>query len=154
MRAGKQQEHSYKTGARKARHGGVMHSHDPIAIARNLSPFEFRELAAFNGAAFCMFYGDRMAQSNWELHPDTDELLLVLKGSVTVEILTDSGHYRLPLSAGQFAIVPTGHWHRHVDVHDVIEMFFTPGTTVESTADDPRLCGLPSPYEPAAKEQL
>ncbi|MCV7315264.1 cupin domain-containing protein [Mycolicibacillus parakoreensis] len=129
-----------------------MHRHDPIAIAKNLSAFEFRELAPFNGAAFCMYYGDRMVRSDWEMHPDTDELLLVLKGRVTVEILTDSDRYRLALTAGQFVIVPTGHWHRHVHVHDVIEVFFTPGTTVESTADDPRLCRVPSPSGPAGKE--
>ncbi|GAA1317016.1 cupin domain-containing protein [Pseudonocardia xinjiangensis] len=115
-----------------------MRSHDPVALAGNLSPFDFRELASFNGAAFCMYYGDRLDQSDWELHPDTDELLMVLSGSVTVEILTDTDHHRLPLTAGQFAIVPKGHWHRHVEVHDVVEMFYTPGATIESTANDPR----------------
>jgi hypothetical protein len=45
----------------------------------------------------------------------------------------------LPLTAGQFAVVPKGHWHRHTDAHDVVEMFYTPGTTRESFADDPRV---------------
>ncbi|MFI5781958.1 cupin domain-containing protein [Nocardia sp. NPDC051570] len=117
---------------------GVMRSYHPTAIARNLAPFDFRELAAFNDSAFCMYYGDRLESSDWELHPDTDELLMVLEGSVTVEILTDIDRHRLPLTAGQFAIVPKGHWHRHIGVDNVVEMFFTPGATVESTADDPR----------------
>jgi hypothetical protein len=60
-------------------------------------------------------------------------------GSITVEILTDTDSHRVTLTAGQFVIVPKGHWHRHAEVHDVVEMFFTPGATVESTADDPRL---------------
>jgi mannose-6-phosphate isomerase-like protein (cupin superfamily) len=115
-----------------------MQIHDPLAIARHLSPFEFRELATFNGAAFGMYYGDQADVSDWELHPDTDELLMVLKGSVTVEILTDTDCCRLPLTAGQFTIVPKGHWHRHVDARDVVEMFFTPGASVNSAADDPR----------------
>lgn len=115
-----------------------MRINDPLALARDLDPFDFRELAPFNGAAFGMFYGDRLQQSDWELHPDTDELLLVLDGRVTVEILTDRDSHSVPLTAGQFVIVPKGHWHRHTDVHDVVEMFFTPGTTLESSAEDPR----------------
>jgi mannose-6-phosphate isomerase-like protein (cupin superfamily) len=118
---------------------GAMRVHDPIAIARKLAAFDFQELAPFNGGAFCMFYGDQGDQSDWELHPDTDELLMVLEGSVTVEILTATDRHRLPLTAGQFAVVPKGHWHRHTDAHDVVEMFYTPGTTLESSADDPRV---------------
>jgi mannose-6-phosphate isomerase-like protein (cupin superfamily) len=116
-----------------------MRIHDPIAIARDLAAFDFQQVAEFNDDAFCMFYGDRLDRSGWELHPDTDELLMVLDGSVTVEVLTATERHRLPLAAGQFTVVPKGHWHRHTDVRDVVEVFFTPGTTLESSADDPRL---------------
>ncbi|MEC3957166.1 cupin domain-containing protein [Nocardia sp. CDC153] len=116
-----------------------MRIHDPLALAKTLSPFDFQVLEPFNNAAFCMFYGDRLASSSWELHPDTDELLMVLSGSVTVEILTATDRHPLPLAAGQFTIVPKGHWHRHIDAHEVVELFLTPGTTLESTASDPRL---------------
>jgi|GEM_PF-1116451 mannose-6-phosphate isomerase-like protein (cupin superfamily) len=116
-----------------------MRIHDPIAIAKNLAAFDFLELAPFNGEAFCMYYGDQLDQSDWELHPDTDELLMVLEGSVTVEILTATDRHVLPLTAGQVVVVPKAHWHRHRDVHDVVEMFFTPGTTLESSAEDPRV---------------
>jgi mannose-6-phosphate isomerase-like protein (cupin superfamily) len=117
-----------------------MRTYDPVALARSLSPIEFvRELAPFNEAAFGMYRADRADASNWELHPDTDELLMVLQGSVTVEILTDTDRHRLPLTAGQFTIVPSGHWHRHIEARGVVEMFFTPGASVNSTADDPRV---------------
>jgi mannose-6-phosphate isomerase-like protein (cupin superfamily) len=115
-----------------------MRSHDPITIARDLAPFDFRLLAPFNGAAFCVYYGDQLEHSDWELHPDTDELLMVLDGSVTVEILTESDCHAVPLTAGTVVVVPKGHWHRHTNVRDVVEVFFTPGTTLETTADDPR----------------
>ncbi|MFC4123338.1 cupin domain-containing protein [Nocardia rhizosphaerae] len=115
-----------------------MHSHDPRSLAEHLAPFEFRELAPFNSGAFCMYTGDHLESSDWELHPDTDELLLVLRGSVTVEILTATDSHRIPLTAGQFAIVPQDHWHRHLDIDQVVEVFYTPGATVESTAPDPR----------------
>jgi mannose-6-phosphate isomerase-like protein (cupin superfamily) len=116
-----------------------MRIHDPLAMARNLAAFDFQELAPFNDGAFCMYYGGQGDQSAWELHPDTDELLMVLAGSVTVEILTATDRHLLPLTAGQFVVVPEGHWHRHTDARDVVEMFFTPGTTLESSADDPRV---------------
>ncbi|MFB8282872.1 cupin domain-containing protein [Nocardia colli] len=116
-----------------------MHSYDPLAIAKRLDPFDFHEFAGFNGASFAVFNGSDLASSDWELHPDTDELLMVLDGSVTVEILTDTDSHRIPLTAGQFAIVPKGHWHRHTEVRDLVEMFFTPGATEESTAVDPRV---------------
>ncbi|MGI5130808.1 hypothetical protein ACQEVB_28660 [Pseudonocardia sp. CA-107938] len=80
-----------------------MRTYDPVAIAGELSSFEFvDELAAFN------------------------------------EILTVDDRHRLTLSAGQFTIVPKGRWHRHVDARDVVELFHTPGATVNSDADDPR----------------
>ncbi|WP_348537698.1 hypothetical protein [Nocardia neocaledoniensis] len=63
----------------------------------------------------------------------------MLRGRVTVEILTDSDRHRIPRTAGQFVIVPRGHWHRHLDIDQVVEMFYTPGATIESTADDPRI---------------
>ncbi|MEO1055881.1 MAG: cupin domain-containing protein, partial [Actinomycetota bacterium] len=82
--------------------------------------------------------GDDVAVSDWELHPDTDELLMVLNGSVTVEILNDHGAETHPLTAGQCVVVPRGHWHRHRDICDLVEMYFTPGESLQSTADDPR----------------
>lgn len=115
-----------------------MTRYDPIKTARSREPFDFHELAPFNNGAIAVFRGDELATSDWEMHPDTDELLMVLDGSVTVEILTDHGAETHPLSAGQFVVVPTGHWHRHRDIHDLVEMFYTPGETVQSTADDPR----------------
>ncbi|MEU3015495.1 cupin domain-containing protein [Nocardia asteroides] len=116
----------------------TMVGHDPLALASTLAPFDFQALAPFNDSAFCFFYGDELPSSDWELHPDTDELLLILRGKVTVEILTDTDSHRIPLTAGQFVIVPKGHWHRHLDVDHVVELFYTPGTTIESTAEDPR----------------
>lgn len=85
-----------------------------------------------------MFRGDGVDASDWELHPDTDELLFVVHGSVTVEILTDTDAEDHHLTAGQCVVVPQGLWHRHRNVRDLIEMYFTPGASVQSTATDPR----------------
>lgn len=119
-----------------------MRSYDPIAIAATREPFDFHEFAPFNQAAFAVYHGDGVEASPWEIHRDTDEWLMVLRGSVTIEILTDADRHLIPLAAGQFTIVPRGLWHRHTKVHDVTEIYFTPGSTDESNADDPR--GEPS----------
>jgi hypothetical protein len=45
------------------------------------------------------------------------------------------------LTAGLFTVVPRGHWHRHRDVRDLVELYFTPGTSLASDAHDPRAEG-------------
>jgi mannose-6-phosphate isomerase-like protein (cupin superfamily) len=112
--------------------------YDPAALARNLDPFDFHEFAPFNDASFAVFRGDNVDHSDWELHPNTDELLFVLEGSVTVEILTSESTERYGLIAGQFVVVPRGLWHRHVDIRDLVELYFTPGESIQSDAVDPR----------------
>jgi mannose-6-phosphate isomerase-like protein (cupin superfamily) len=115
-----------------------MPMYDPSTIARTREPFDFHEFAPFNDAAVAVFRGDGVEASEWEIHPDTDELLMVLHGSVTVEILTEDDSTEHQLVAGQFVVVPRGHWHRHRDVVDLIEMYFTPGESLQSAAVDPR----------------
>lgn len=115
-----------------------MPAYDPAALARTLDPFDFHEFAPFNDASFAVFRGDDVDNSDWELHPDTDELLFVLHGSVTVEILTSPSSERHALTAGQFVVVPRGLWHRHLDIRDLIELYFTPGESIQSKSADPR----------------
>lgn len=115
-----------------------MQCFDPLQTASTLEPFDFHEFAPFNNAAFAVFRGDGVAASDWEIHHDTDEMLFVVHGSVTVEILTATDSTSIPLTAGQFAVVPQGLWHRHVDVVDLVEMYYTPGDSEQSNAADPR----------------
>ena len=111
---------------------------DPVQIARSREPFDFHDITPFNDGTIAVFRGDDLASSDWEMHPDTDELLMVLEGLVTIEILTDDTETTYPLTAGQFVVVPRGHSHRHRDVCNLIEMYYTPGETLQSTAEDPR----------------
>jgi mannose-6-phosphate isomerase-like protein (cupin superfamily) len=125
-----------------------MQAHDPLAVAHALDPFDFHPFAPFNGGAFAVFRsGGPVAVSEWEMHPDTDELLFVLEGHDTIEILgTDPGSAStlVPLTAGRFTIVPKGHWHRHRDVVDLVELYFTPGISLSSDDPDPRAAGATS----------
>ncbi len=115
-----------------------MQCFDPLQTALTRDSFDFHEFAPFNDGAFAVFRGDGVAASAWEIHHDTDELLFVISGSVTVEILIDGDSTSLPLTAGQFTVVPRGLWHRHIDVVDLVEMYYTPGDSQQSDALDPR----------------
>jgi mannose-6-phosphate isomerase-like protein (cupin superfamily) len=49
---------------------------------------------------------------NGEMHPDADELLLLITGGVDVLLEVDGGIQTLELSAGDACVVPKGVWHR------------------------------------------
>jgi mannose-6-phosphate isomerase-like protein (cupin superfamily) len=49
-----------------------------------------------------------------EMHPEGDEVLLLLSGSIDVVVETGGEEDSTALEAGQFAIVPRGAWHRLV----------------------------------------
>lgn len=115
-----------------------MRPYDPIVIANGLEPFDFHQFAPFNDDSFAVYRGTGVEASDWELHRDTDEWLLLLQGSVTVEILTDQDQHLVPLVAGQLTVVPRGCWHRHTKIVDVVELYYTPGTSEESSEADPR----------------
>lgn len=116
-----------------------MSSYDPVAIANSRDLFDFHEFAPFNGGSFAVFRGDGVAASDWELHDDTDELLFILQGSVTVEILTETNSNEYQLTAGRFVVVPRGLWHRHRNINDLVELYFTPGNSIQSSKEDPRI---------------
>ena len=112
-----------------------MERYTPADIARDDPELAFRQFAAFNDGGFGVFRVDGVGEGPWEMHPDTDELLFVLEGSVTVEVYDADGNDTVPLAAGQMVVVPRGRWHRHVDAVDLVEMFHTPGQSLHT--DDP-----------------
>ena len=65
---------------------------------------------------------------SWEIHPEGDELVVLLSGKVT--FLIESAHQTLTsdlIKAGDYAIVPKGSWHT-ADVHEPSQvLFITPG---------------------------
>lgn len=47
-----------------------------------------------------------------EMHPDADELLLLVSGRVRVRLELDDGDRETELAGGQALVVPRGVWHR------------------------------------------
>jgi mannose-6-phosphate isomerase-like protein (cupin superfamily) len=77
---------------------------------------------------------------HWERHLTGDELIHVLDGSTTLEIVCDDGPPKsFTLGAGMIAVIPQGAWHRsHSEGNTHLGLTPFPGEHVESDVDDPR----------------
>jgi quercetin dioxygenase-like cupin family protein len=114
-----------------------MDAHDIASAFVDLGEVEFRRLAPFNGGEVGVFWASS-GVSPWERHPDDEELLQVIEGSVDIEVLGDDGSRITTLEAGSILVVPRGHWHRHRHRGLVKELYLTPGRSEMSFDDDPR----------------
>jgi mannose-6-phosphate isomerase-like protein (cupin superfamily) len=78
---------------------------------------------------------------HWERHLTGDELIHVLDGAATLEIVCDDGPPKsFELRAGMIAVVPQGAWHRFHSSEGATEIAVTPfpGETIELDVEDPR----------------
>jgi mannose-6-phosphate isomerase-like protein (cupin superfamily) len=81
-------------------------------------------------------------KDHWERHLTGDELVHILDGSATLEIVCDDGPPKsFTLSAGMVAVIPQGAWHRLLSSKGATQMAVTPfpGETLEVDVDDPRM---------------
>ena len=76
----------------------------------------------------------------WERHPNGDELVQIVAGSTTVDIIIDDKVETHGLSAGTAVVVPQGAWHRFHAPNGVSIVTATPRPTEHLTVDveDPR----------------
>ena len=77
----------------------------------------------------------------WERHPDGEELVQVLEGRATLDILLEDGPPQsFEVGAGMMAIVPKGVWHRARFSDGMTLISVTPTHTEFAAADvdDPR----------------
>jgi quercetin dioxygenase-like cupin family protein len=79
-------------------------------------------------------------KGHWEAHPAGDELIHVLDGAATLEILGEDGPQSFALRAGMIAVNPRGAWHRFQSSGGVTLMAVTPfpSEVIELDVDDPR----------------
>lgn len=81
-------------------------------------------------------------KDHWERHLAGDELVHVLDGSATLEIVCDDGPPKsFTLGTGTVAVIPRGAWHRLLSSEGATQMAVTPfpGETLEVDVDDPRM---------------
>jgi quercetin dioxygenase-like cupin family protein len=85
-----------------------------------------------------LLLGKSAGTGHWETHPE-DELLYVLDGAMTVDIVEQEGVQSFTVGAGMMAIVPPGAWHRvrSADGATVLSAVI-PGDHIDLDVDDPR----------------
>src|SRR5271156_2507932 len=77
-------------------------------------------------------------KSHWETHPE-DELLYILDGEMSLDILEKDGPRSYVVGAGMIVIVPPRAWHRVYSADGVTVPSATlPGDHVDTDDDDPR----------------
>jgi mannose-6-phosphate isomerase-like protein (cupin superfamily) len=80
-------------------------------------------------------------KDHWEAHLAGDELIHILDGAATLDIVCEDGPPKsFALSAGMIAVIPQGAWHRFRSSEGVTLMAATPfpGEHIELDVDDPR----------------
>lgn len=85
-----------------------------------------------------LLLGKSAGTGHWETHPE-DELLYVLDGAMTVDIVEQERVQSFTVAAGMMAIVPPGAWHRvrSTDGATVLSAVI-PGEHIDLDIDDPR----------------
>jgi mannose-6-phosphate isomerase-like protein (cupin superfamily) len=68
----------------------------------------------------------------WHRHENEDELFLVLKGTLRLELLTPSGPTAVELDPGELFIVPRGIEHRPVAPEEAHVLLFEPASTLNT----------------------
>ncbi len=85
-----------------------------------------------------LLLGKSAGTSHWETHPE-DELVHVLEGTTTLDVVQQDGPRSFALGAGMIAIVPPGVWHRFRSADGKTSISTTiPGDHIELDVDDPR----------------
>lgn len=73
----------------------------------------------------------------WEMHPNGDEIVMLLSGEATLKLQLESGRESTKLEEqGSYAIVPRGVWHTAYLSKKVKMLFITPGEGTQF-AEDP-----------------
>lgn len=107
---------------------------EPIDLAQVLSTFS--EPWAPRTVALLNDYDVRVVRTHgdftWHSHPDTDELFLVVAGSLTIRL--ESGE--VSLGPGQLYVVPKGVRHQPASAEGASVLLIEPSSTV-NTGDSP-----------------
>ena len=90
-----------------------------------------------DGALFAIKFSGK---DHWESHLAGDELVHILDGTATLEIVGEDGPQFFALRAGMIAVIPQDAWHRLHSSEGATQMTATPfpGEHIELDVDDPR----------------
>jgi mannose-6-phosphate isomerase-like protein (cupin superfamily) len=87
----------------------------------------FAEVAPYrDGAVYVSYYS---GSSEWERHPNGDEVVMVLDGTTTVILLKNAAEERFFLAQNELVVIPAGMWHRFEGSDRLKVMTITPQPT-------------------------
>jgi uncharacterized protein YjlB len=93
----------------------------------------FWMLDRFNGGN--AWIGQYQGESPWEMHPEGEELIAVLDGSVDFILESGDGLQTVTVAAGEVLVIPRGTWHCHVCHGQVRSLGATSGRTEHRTTN-------------------
>ena len=98
----------------------------------------FLNLLKFNDSHFgaCDVTGESPV---WEMHPDTDEYFYILGGQFEMLLLDGKTPSKYVVNPGSSFVVPVGIWHKPGAPNGCRFIHYTPGESLHSEADDPRV---------------
>ena len=82
-----------------------------------------------DGAVYASYYS---GSSEWERHPNGDEVVMVLEGTTTVIVLRNGKEERHALAENELVVIPMGVWHRFEGSDWLKVMTITPQPTEHS----------------------
>ncbi|MBB4612845.1 cupin domain-containing protein [Novosphingobium taihuense] len=68
----------------------------------------------------------------WECHPQGEEMIIQIEGELVLILEQDGVEVRVPLRAGEFAVVPKGIWHTADAPGPGRAIYITPGEGTQS----------------------
>ena len=86
-----------------------------------------------------IFTGGFSGTSQWERHPNGDEIVQILKGAVALTLKSGEKTESVDLKAGMIAIVPQNTWHQFYAPDGVTLMTTTPQPTEHIEDAEPTL---------------
>ena len=106
---------------------------EKLTMFRNRTPASTRadragsstQLAKYRDAT--IFANKSQGKGAWERHPAGDELVYILDGAATLEVISEGVSKSIPVSKGKLAIVSAGEWHRFHYPDGVTLLTITPG---------------------------
>jgi mannose-6-phosphate isomerase-like protein (cupin superfamily) len=83
------------------------------------------------GGTLVSLMGGEGDWASWEMHPEGDEVLVLLEGAATVVFERPDRDELHPMRPGSTLVIPAGAWHRAVRQSGAKMLFITygPGTT-------------------------
>ncbi len=114
---------------------GPDHSAVPVDVTPTLYEDLDRHFDGFKGRFLVATYRFDANWPTWEIHPEGDEIVVLLSGAADM-VLDEKGTHRVTALSkpGEFVIVPKGTWHTARIAVPTSMLFVTPGEGTENKA--------------------